>query len=181
MSPEPKTSKPQLGVEHQHHLHPVVAWFCFLFIIIEWYSRKVLGWRLSNTIYAGFGADCWKYSIPTKALILPGGSFTGLLLDNGIAISMDGQLTIFLSNGSGGQTNMRICICRIRQHARLTVRPNRLFQVLQRIKVASITGLYHTRMLFQIAKVGGAKIVDRFSGTWNVPSTFEEFRHCYSS
>ncbi len=87
--------------------------FVYLVAIIDWYSRKVLGWRLSNTIDAGFCVDCLEEAI--KAYGVPevfntdqgsqftSDSFTGVLLDNGIAISMDGHWTIFLSNGCGGQ------------------------------------------------------------------------------
>ena len=32
--------------------------FAYLVAIIDWYSRRVLAWRLSNTLEAGFCVDC---------------------------------------------------------------------------------------------------------------------------
>jgi putative transposase len=75
--------------------------FAYLVAIIDWYSRRVLGWRISNTMDAGFCVDCLQ-----EALVAHGkpemfnsdqGSqftseaFTGVLKAQGIAISMDGR------------------------------------------------------------------------------------------
>ena len=77
MSPGPNTSKPH----PQHKIYPYrlrgvdiiqpnqvwstdIAYirlprgFVYLAAIIDWYSRKVLSWRLSNTMDAGFCVDC---------------------------------------------------------------------------------------------------------------------------
>jgi putative transposase len=32
--------------------------FAYLVAVIDWYSRRVLSWRLSNTLEAGFCVDC---------------------------------------------------------------------------------------------------------------------------
>jgi transposase InsO family protein len=37
--------------------------FVYLVAIIDWYSRKVLAWRLSNTMDAGFCVDCLEEAI----------------------------------------------------------------------------------------------------------------------
>lgn len=37
--------------------------FVYLVAIIDWYSRKVLAWRLSNTMDAGFYVDCLEEAI----------------------------------------------------------------------------------------------------------------------
>jgi putative transposase len=80
---------------------PVRRGFLYLVAIMDWYSRKVLAWRLSNTMDAGFCVEALE-----EALALYGrpgifntdqGSqftsfeFTGLLKDQGIKISMDGK------------------------------------------------------------------------------------------
>jgi putative transposase len=75
--------------------------FVYLVAIIDWYSRKVLGWRLSNTMDAGFCVDCLEEAIKTYGVPevfntdqgsqFTSDSFTGMPLDNGIAISMDGR------------------------------------------------------------------------------------------
>ena len=37
--------------------------FVYLVAIIDWYSRKVLAWRLSNTMDTGFCVDCLEEAI----------------------------------------------------------------------------------------------------------------------
>jgi putative transposase len=75
--------------------------FVYLVAIIDWYSRKVLSWRLSNTMDAGFCVDCLDEAI--KAYGRPeifnsdqgsqftSDCFTGVLIENSITISMDGR------------------------------------------------------------------------------------------
>ena len=41
--------------------------FMYLFSIMDWFSRKVIAWELSNTLDAGFCIDCLK-----RALVLYG-------------------------------------------------------------------------------------------------------------
>jgi len=80
---------------------PVKRGFLYLVAIMDWYSRKVLSWRLSNTMDTGFCTEALE-----EALALHGkpeifntdqGSqftsldFTRILKDHGIKISMDGK------------------------------------------------------------------------------------------
>jgi putative transposase len=135
MAPGPNTSKPH----PQHKLYPYLlrgvdiirpnrVWstdityirlprgFVYRVAIIDWYSRKVLSWRLSNTMDAGFCVDCLEEAI--KAYGAPeifnsdqgsqftSDAFTGVLIERGITISMDGRgraWTLFLSSGYGEQ------------------------------------------------------------------------------
>jgi len=39
---------------HRHHLHPDAPGFVYLVAVIDWYSRRVLSWRLSNTLTTDF-------------------------------------------------------------------------------------------------------------------------------
>jgi putative transposase len=75
--------------------------FVYLVAIIDWYSRKVLSWRLSNTMDAGFCVDSLEeaikcYGRPEIFNTDQGSQFTsdsftgGVLLKNAIKISMDG-------------------------------------------------------------------------------------------
>ena len=82
MAPGPNTSK----AHPQHKIYPYLlrgvdiirpnqVWstdityirlphgFVYLVVIIDWYSRKVLSWRLSNTMDAGFCVDCLEDAI----------------------------------------------------------------------------------------------------------------------
>jgi len=75
--------------------------FVYLVAIIDWYSRRVLGWRISNSMDATFCVDCLEEAICThgKPEIFnsdQGSQFTseafiGVLKREGITISMDGR------------------------------------------------------------------------------------------
>ncbi len=75
--------------------------FVYLVAIIDWYSRKVLSWRLSNTMDAGFCVDCLEEAIKVYGVLeifnsdqgsqFTSDAFTGELLKNGVTISMDGR------------------------------------------------------------------------------------------
>lgn len=124
MAPGPKTSAP-------HPLHKVYPYllrglsivrpnqvwsadityirleyvFVYLVAIIDWYSRKVLSFRVSNTLDAGFCVDCLEeaiayYGSPEIFNTDQGVQFTSLvftqvLLSNQIRISMDGRGRVF--------------------------------------------------------------------------------------
>jgi len=75
--------------------------FVYLVAIIDWYSRRVLGWRISNTMDATFCVDCLEDTIRThgrpeifnsdQGSQFTSAAFTGTLLREGITISMDGR------------------------------------------------------------------------------------------
>lgn len=75
--------------------------FLYLCAVIDWYSRYVLSWRLSNTMDVGFCletlTDAFSSGYVPEIFNSDQGSqftsqaFTGALLDKGIAISMDGK------------------------------------------------------------------------------------------
>lgn len=75
--------------------------FVYLVAIIDWYSRKVLSWRLSNTMDAGFCVDCLEEAIrhygrpeifnSDQGSQFTSDSFTKVLADHNITISMDGR------------------------------------------------------------------------------------------
>jgi putative transposase len=124
MSPGPHTSKPGPG----HRIYPYLlrgvlvakpnqVWstdityirltqgFVYLVAVIDWYSRQVLSWRISNTMEASFCIACLE-----DALILYGkpevfnsdqgaqftsDAFTDVLKREAISISMDGRGRVF--------------------------------------------------------------------------------------
>jgi len=75
--------------------------FVYLVAIIDWYSRKVLAWQVSNTMDAGFCVDCLtaalnEYGAPEIFNTDQGSQFTcevwvKVLQENAIKISMDGR------------------------------------------------------------------------------------------
>ena len=117
---KPDTSKPAPG----HKIHPYLlrgmtidrpnqAWamdltyvpmargFAYLAVVIDWFSRRVLAWRLSTTMEAAFCVEALEEALARhggpeifntdQGSQFTGGAFTGVLTRNGIAISMDGK------------------------------------------------------------------------------------------
>lgn len=80
---------------------PMARGFCYLVAVMDWASRKVLSWRLSNTLDASFCIEALeealqKYGTPDifntdQGSQFTSDSFTGILKAHGIKISMDGQ------------------------------------------------------------------------------------------
>jgi len=117
---EPKTSK-----KHpEHKIHPYLpkdlvitrpnqVWctdityipmrrgFLYLVAVMDWYSRKVLSWRLSNTMDAGFCIEALKEAMAKfgtpeifntdQGSQFTSADFTAVLLDAKVKISMDGR------------------------------------------------------------------------------------------
>ena len=80
---------------------PLAKGFAYLVAIIDWHSRKVLAWRLSNCMDTSFCLDALEealmnYGKPEIFNTDQGSQFTseefsGKLLEHGIQISMDGR------------------------------------------------------------------------------------------
>jgi len=115
----PKTSKPASGHKIYPYLlgglritRPNQVWaadityipmargFLYLVAIIDWYSRYVLSWRLSNTLDAGFCVEALKEALrkgrpdifnTDQGAQFTSEAFTGLLEQHGVKVSMDGK------------------------------------------------------------------------------------------
>ena len=80
---------------------PMRRGFVYLVAVMDWYSRKVLSWRTSNTLDAEFCVAALhealrKYGTPEifntdQGCQFTGEDFTVVLKDTGIRISMDGK------------------------------------------------------------------------------------------
>jgi len=44
--------------------------FVYLVAVIDWYSRKVLSWRLSNTLDTGFCVDCLEQALQAHGITI---------------------------------------------------------------------------------------------------------------
>lgn len=82
----------------------LVKGFCYLVAVMDWFSRYVLAWRVSNTLEADFCVECVEdsldYGRPGIFNMDQGSQFTSKdfiqkLLDNNIRISMDGRGRVF--------------------------------------------------------------------------------------
>ena len=79
---------------------PMARGFLYLVAIIDWYSRYVLAWRLSNTLDADFCVDALEEALSKgkpeifntdQGSQFTGEAFIGLLKKHGFRISMDGK------------------------------------------------------------------------------------------
>jgi len=79
---------------------PMARGFLYLVAIIDWYSRKVISWRLSNTLDAGFCVEALEEALTKgkpeifntdQGSQFTSEAFTAILEKNGVCISMDGK------------------------------------------------------------------------------------------
>lgn len=80
---------------------PMAKGFMYLAAVMDWYSRYILSWELSNSMESSFCVEVLqraldKYGVPQvfntdQGSQFTSNSFTKVLLDKGISISMDGK------------------------------------------------------------------------------------------
>jgi len=79
---------------------PLAAGFMYLAAVIDWYSRYVLAWRLSNTLDGSFCLEMLEEALgrgrpevfnTDQGVQFTAASFTGRLETAGVAVSMDGK------------------------------------------------------------------------------------------
>jgi len=81
---------------------PMATGFMYLVAVMDWWSRYVLGWRLSNTLEAAFCVDAWEAALragrqaPLISNTDQGSQFTApMFIDAvesaGVDVSMDGR------------------------------------------------------------------------------------------
>lgn len=80
---------------------PMPRGFLYLVAVMDWHSRKVLAWRLSNTMHADFCVDALEEALARfgrpeifntdQGSQFTSGDFTGVLETAGVRISMDGK------------------------------------------------------------------------------------------
>jgi len=80
---------------------PMRQGFVYLVAIVDWYSRRILSWRLSNTLTTDFCIEALQEAITRygkpeifntdQGSQFTSSEFTGVLKENGIRISMDGK------------------------------------------------------------------------------------------
>ena len=80
---------------------PMARGFVYLAAVVDWFSRRVLAWRVSITMEVAFCLEAVEEALAKhgkpeifntdQGSQFTRADFTGLLLDNAIAISMDGK------------------------------------------------------------------------------------------
>ena len=80
---------------------PMARGFVYLAVVLDWFSRRVLSWGVSITMEAAFCVDVLEQALAKhgkpeifntdQGSQFTGAAFTGVLAENGTAISMDGK------------------------------------------------------------------------------------------
>ena len=80
---------------------PMARGFVYLAVVLDWFSRCVLSWRVSITMEAAFCVETLEDALARRGKPeifntdqgsqFTGAAFTSVLIKNGIAISMDGK------------------------------------------------------------------------------------------
>jgi len=79
---------------------PLARGFLYLVVILDWYSRYVLSWRLSNTLETDFCIEALREALrkgrpeifnTDQGSQFTSEEFTGILESQGVKISMDGK------------------------------------------------------------------------------------------
>ena len=211
MAPGPNTSRPHpqhrvypyllrgVMVTHPNHVWStdityirLARGFVYLVAVIDWYSRKVLAWRLSNTLEGGFCVEglehaLQSYGIPEifntdQGCQFTADAFTGVLKAHGIAISMDGR----------GRALDNIFVERLWRSVKYEDVSLRGYATLPEL-LAGLTDyfvFYNTERrhqslhdvtpdeVYRTASGGGARIVDQFGETATTPpETQHETEH----
>src|SRR5262249_40557743 len=80
---------------------PMARGFVYLAVVLDWFSRRVLSWRVSITMEAAFCVETLEDALARhgkpeifntdRGSQFTGAAFTGVVIRNAIAISMDGM------------------------------------------------------------------------------------------
>jgi putative transposase len=81
--------------------------FAYLVAIIDWYSRKVLSWRISNTMEAAFCVDCLEDAL--REHCKPSRGCSSVRASPSAWMGGAVRLTTSLSNACGAASSTRTC------------------------------------------------------------------------
>ena len=204
MAPGPNTSRPH----PQHKVYPYLlrgvvvtkpnqVWstdityirlahgFAYLVAVIDWYSRKVLSWRISNTLDTAFCVDCLdealqRYGNPEifntdQGCQFTSESFTGVLKAHGIAISMDGRGraldNIFVERLWRSVKYEDVYLKGYSNSMELMIGLAEYFVFYNGERPHQSLGNLTPNAVYATASGGGARIVDKFSKNGAAPSS----------
>lgn len=210
MAPGPNTSRPH----PQHKVYPYLlrgtvvtkpnqVWstdityirlahgFAYLVAVIDWYSRKVLSWRISNTLDAIFCVDCLeealqRYGNPEifntdQGCQFTSESFTGVLKAHDIAISMDGRGraldNIFVERLWRSVKYEDVYLKGYSNSMELMIGLTEYFVFYNGERPHQSLGNLTPDTVYATASGGGARIVDKFSKNGAAPSSCEKNGH----
>jgi len=195
MAPGPNTSRPH--PEHKVHpyllrgvaiVRPDQVWgtdltyirlargFAYLVAIMDWYSRRVLSWRISNTMEAAFCVDCLEEALrihgkpeifnSDQGSQFTSEAFTGVLQREGVVISMDGRGrafdNIFVERLWRSVKHEDVYLKGYASLSELTAGLAEYFLFYNGERPHQSLGNYTPDIVYQAAIGGGAMIVDRY-------------------
>ena len=197
MAPGPNTSRPH--PEHKVYPYrlrgvPVVrpnqVWstdityirlprgFAYLVAIIDWYSRRVLSWRISNSMEAAFCVDCLEDALrhhgtpeifnSDQGSQFTSAAFTDVLKREGVVISMDGRGrafdNIFVERLWRSVKHEDVYLKGYASMGELLVGLTEYFAFYNGQRPHQSLGQQTPDVVYRSAIGGGAMIVDRFGG-----------------
>ena len=205
MAPGPNTSRPH--PEHKIYpyllrgvpvIRPNQVWstdityirlahgFAYLVAIIDWYSRRVLGWRISNSMEAAFCVDCLEEALSThgkpevfnsdQGSQFTSEAFTSVLKREGITISMDGRGrafdNIFVERLWRSVKHEDVYLKGYGSMGELTLGLAEYFAFYNGERPHQSLGQKTPNAVYRTATGGRAMIVDKFGGTEEDPPPF---------
>jgi putative transposase len=152
--------------------------FVYLVAVIDWYSRRVLSWRISNSMDASFCVDCLEDALRVhgkpevfnsdQGSQFTSNAFTGVLKREGIAISMDGRGraldNIFVERLWRSVKYEDVYLQGYGTMGELTLGLARYFAFYNGERPHQSLGNRTPHEVYASGQGGGAKIVDKFGG-----------------
>ena len=152
--------------------------FAYLVAIIDWYSRKVLSWRISNSMDASFCVDCLEDALrhhgrpevfnSDQGSQFTSTAFTNVLKREGVSISMDGRGraldNIFVERLWRNVKYEDVYLKGYANMAELMVGLAQYFAFYNAERPHQSLGYQTPDQVYRAGVGGGALIVDRFGG-----------------
>ena len=158
--------------------------FGYLVAVLDWYSRKILSWRVSNTLDSEFCLACLedalsRYGRPEifntdQGVQFTSERFTGLLKAHGVAISMDGRGraldNIFVERLWRTVKYEDIYLKAYNSLLELELGLQEYFAFYNDERLHQSLGYLTPEQVYSTASGGGARIEDKFDSAWTPPA-----------
>lgn len=160
--------------------------FAYLVAIIDWYSRRVLSWRISNSLEAAFCVDCLEDALrlhgkpevfnSDQGVQFTSEVFTGVLKREGVAISMDGRGraydNIFVERLWRSVKHEDVYLHGYATMGELLLGLAKYFAFYNEERPHQALGNRVPDEVYQSSTGGGAMIVDKYGGKEGYPMAF---------
>jgi putative transposase len=157
--------------------------FAYLVAIIDWYSRRVLSWRLSNSLEAVFCVDCLEEALrlhgkpeifnSDQGAQFTSDAVTAVLKREGVVISMDGRGrafdNIFVERRWRSVKHEDVYLKGYASMGELMVGLAAYFAFYNGERPYQSLGQQTPEVVYRTARGGGAVIVDKFACAVEAP------------